>query len=111
MGCSKITLVNSTFEKPCSEAIVVAFRGRSHTSSFGEATAGVPIGNTAKVLSDGARLSVTAVLDADRTGRTYDSPILPDQLVGADWTQLDTEKDPILQAATAWLRSQRECGR
>jgi len=104
-----VAVLTSQFTASAGEAIVVAFRGRPHTSSFGAVTAGVPTGNAPKMLSDGALLVVTAAFDADRTGRTYDSPILPNQLVGADWTQLDTEKDPVLQAATAWLRSQREC--
>ena len=106
-----VAVLTSRFTASAGEAIVVAFRGRSHTRSFGDITAGVPTGNTGKTLSDGALLVVTGVLDADRTGRTYDSPLLPDQLVGADWTQLDTENDSVLQAATAWLRSQPECGR
>lgn len=106
-----VAVLTSQFTASAGEAIVVAFRGRPHTSSFGAVTAGVPTANDTKMLSDGALLGVTSALDADRTGRTYDSPLLPDQLVGADWRQLDTENDPVLQAATAWLRSQRECGR
>lgn len=56
------------------EAIVVAFRGRPHTRSFGEPTAGVPTGNEVYTLSDGALLVLTVVLDADRTGRTRQFP-------------------------------------
>lgn len=104
-----VAVLTSMFTASAGEAIVVAFRGRPHTMSFGAVTAGVPTGNITKMLSDGAVLVVTAVLDADRTGRTYDSPLLPDQLVGADWTQLGTANDPVLQAATAWLRSQPQC--
>jgi len=69
----------------------------------------MPTHNTIKTLSDGAWLIVTTALDGDRTGHTYERAIAADDFVQADWTQLDTAKDPVLQAATAWLRAQREC--
>lgn len=94
------------------EAIVVAFRARPHTRSFGVSTAGVPTGNTVFTLSDGAVLVLTVALDADRTGQTYDGPIVPDQLVPYDPSQANvpgSSSDSIIQAATNWLHTQGSC--
>ncbi|HKF36454.1 MAG TPA: S41 family peptidase [Ktedonobacteraceae bacterium] len=91
------------------EAIVVAFRGRPSTRSFGEPTAGVPTANQDFTLSDGALLVLTVALDADRTGRTYDSAIPPDQLVPFAASQIGTPGDPGVQAATTWLHKQEGC--
>ena len=84
------------------EAIAIAFRGRPHTRSFGAPTFGLPTGNEAYPLSDGALLVITEVVEADRTGRIYDGPIIPDQIVNED---ADTG-DPVREAAVAWLRAQ-----
>jgi carboxyl-terminal processing protease len=94
------------------EAIVVAFRTRPHTRSFGESTAGVPTGNAAYTLSDGAILVLTVALDADRTGQTYDRPIIPDQSVPYYQSQANessSSSDSIIQAATIWLHAQDRC--
>lgn len=94
------------------EAIVVAFRARSHTRSFGESTAGVPTGNDNYTLSDGAILVLTEALDADRTGQTYDGPIVPDQSVPYDLSQASvpgSSPDSVVQAATTWLHAQDGC--
>ena len=91
------------------EAITVAFRGRPHTRSFGEPTAGVPTDNDAFSLSDGALLVLTVAVDADRTGQTYDSAIAPDQPVPVDLSQIGTPADRGVQAATTWLHDQEGC--
>jgi C-terminal processing protease CtpA/Prc len=91
------------------EAIVVAFRGRPATRSFGEPTNGVPTGNAFRPLPDGAVINLTGVVDADRTGQTYDDRIPPGELVPIDWTAFATEDDPVLRAAIAWLQAQPAC--
>jgi carboxyl-terminal processing protease len=93
------------------EAIVVAFRGRPQTRSFGEPTYGVPTRNDDYTLSDGARLVLTVALDADRTGQTYSSAIAPDQSVPFDLSQIGTPADRVVQAATSWLHDQTGCSR
>jgi carboxyl-terminal processing protease len=60
------------------EAVLIAFRGRLHTRSFGRATAGVPTGNVCHRLADGSLLAVTESVAVDRTGNTYGSAIAPD---------------------------------
>jgi carboxyl-terminal processing protease len=80
-----------------------AFRGRPRTQSFGEATAGLPTANQRKTMQDGAHLFLTVALGADRMGRVYEGPISPDEPVMSDWTQFQTERDPMLLSAIEWL--------
>jgi carboxyl-terminal processing protease len=85
------------------EFTTLAFRGRLYTRSFGEPTAGLPTANQSKTLRDGAQLFLTVALGADRTGRVYEGPIIPDQLVTCDWTHFQTECDSVLLSAIEWL--------
>lgn len=95
------------------EAIVVAFRARPSTRSFGEPTAGIPTANNVYRLRDGAELVLTVAADADRTGQTYEQAIVPDQIVPTDVSQEGIQKgtttDSGVQAALAWLHEQVEC--
>ncbi|MGH2588694.1 MAG: S41 family peptidase [Dehalococcoidia bacterium] len=104
-----VAVLTSGITASSGEAIVVAFRGRPATRSFGEPTTGVPTGNAFRPLPDGAVINVTGVLDADRSGQTYDDRIPPDEVVPIDWTAFATESDPVLRAATAWLLAQPVC--
>ncbi|WP_030238369.1 MULTISPECIES: S41 family peptidase [unclassified Streptomyces] len=107
-GSAPVAVLTSRSTASSGEAVTVAFRGRPHTRSFGEDTTGVPTGNAQHRLSDGAILNLTEVMDADRTGRAYDSPIPPDQPV-ADNLGRGGSKDPVLEAATQWLSEQPGC--
>ena len=78
------------------EAVVVAFRGRPDTRSFGTETCGVPTANAGFGLSDGATLLLTTAVDADRNSRPYDSPIAPDELI--------SDPAAVLQRAIEWIR-------
>lgn len=91
------------------EAVVVAFRGRPDTRFFGERTDGVPTGHKAYRLSDGAMLILTEVKDADRTGRTYDAAIPPDQEIAKDPRPVARHRDEVLEAARSWLLKQNAC--
>jgi carboxyl-terminal processing protease len=82
------------------EAVVVAFRGRDDTRSFGAPTRGFPTANMTQIMPDGAALAVTVALMADRTGQSYDAAIQPDQPV---------EDDYALQAALTWLNETYGC--
>jgi carboxyl-terminal processing protease len=91
------------------EAIVVAFRGRPNTRSFGLYTAGVPTGNAGFILSDGAMIALTVAVFADRTGQTYDDRIYPDEWVD-EVQKLTIIMDEIIpQPAIDWLLSQPAC--
>jgi C-terminal processing protease CtpA/Prc len=78
------------------EAVVVAFRGRPNTRSFGARTCGVPTSNAGHTLSDGAVLFVTDAVDGDRNRNRYDSPIFPDEPIADSSTTVDR--------AIQWLR-------
>ncbi len=87
------------------EAVVVAFRGRPNTRSFGQDTAGLSTGNQGFKLSNGAMIFLTVVTFADRTGQIYGGPIRPDELIN----EIGSGPDPVKQAAVRWLLDQPEC--
>jgi carboxyl-terminal processing protease len=89
------------------EAIVVAFRGRPQTRSFGGATYGVPTANLGFRLADRAFLVVMNALDADRGGRLYDDRIPPDVVIPQ--TGGPATDDATVLAATSWLATQPAC--
>ncbi|MFI6107568.1 S41 family peptidase [Streptomyces sp. NPDC051310] len=91
------------------EAVVVAFRGRPDTRFFGKQTNGIPTGNTDHRLSDGGLLVLTEAQSADRTGRTYDAPIAPDEEVDISQPSTGAHQDRTLEAARTWLLKQAAC--
>jgi C-terminal processing protease CtpA/Prc len=107
-GSAPVAVLTSRSTASSGEAVTVTFRGRPDTRSFGEDTTGVPTGNAQHRLSDGAILNLTEVMDADRTGRAYDSPIPPDQPV-VDNPGRGESRDPVLETATQWLSEQPGC--
>jgi C-terminal processing protease CtpA/Prc len=80
------------------EAVAVAFRERPNARSFGAPTMGLTTGNQLLRLADGARLFVTSSVYADRTGRVYGGPLVPDVLT----------TEPEADART-WLAQQPGC--
>jgi len=95
------------------EAVVVAFRGRPHTRSFGGQTAGLSTSNSAFRLSDGAMLLLTTAWFADRLGTTYGGIIEPDAVLdsaGAEHSAGASEPpDTVIAAALSWLLDQKSC--
>jgi carboxyl-terminal processing protease len=91
------------------EAVVVSFRNRPKTRSFGQGTWGVSTANAGFMLSDGAMLNLTVAWMADRTGHIYGSVINPDEAVYGTAT-FDEDTDPAIQAAKAWLALEGDCG-
>lgn len=106
-----VAVLTSIYTASAGEAIVVAFRGRPDTQSFGQPTYGVPTANTSITLSDGALLVLTVAVDADRTGQTYRSSIAPDHSVVYSQEQIGSTTDPVVKAAVAWLHAQASCQR
>jgi C-terminal processing protease CtpA/Prc len=104
-----VAVLTSPLTSSAGEFVALAFRGRPRTRSFGEPTGGVPTANDGKVLRDGAVIALTTYLGADRAGRTYDGPLLPDHPVTIDWSEVGTDNDPVLQAAIAWLLAEEGC--
>jgi carboxyl-terminal processing protease len=98
-----VAVLTSRLTASAGEAVVMAFRERPKTCSFGESTAGVPTGLEDKRLSDGSLLRISSSLFSDRTGQTYLGPIPPDQPIEAAWNLLGTDRDPVLRSAVDWL--------
>ena len=80
------------------EAVVVAFRARPDTRSFGSPTCGLSTANQNFRLSDGATLFLTVSVMADRTRAPYGSSLAPDEPVSGD--------AEVVQSAIDWLRGE-----
>jgi carboxyl-terminal processing protease len=104
-----VAVLTGTYTASSGEAIMVAFRGRPSTRSFGQPTTGVPTSNGKYTLRDGAELWITVAVDADRTGQTYDSSISPDQEVPSPSHLHPGANDEVEQAALTWLHTQGTC--
>jgi C-terminal processing protease CtpA/Prc len=91
------------------EAVVVAFRGRPGTRSFGAATYGVPTGNQGFAMPDTALVVLTVVRFADRGGTAYDAPLPPDEQHDGYFYPLPD--DALAQRALQWVRAQPGCAR
>lgn len=91
------------------EAVVVSFRGRPHTRSFGYPTAGLSTGNSGFPLSDGAVIVLTSVVFADRTGQVYGDQIIPDEVVDSNVKFTRILGEIIHQPAIDWLMAQPTC--
>lgn len=108
-GMPPVAVLTGERTASAGEAVVVAFRGRPDTRFFGGRTYGVPTGNEAYRLSDGAMLILTEVRDADRTGRTYDAAIPPDEEIVEHPRSVAHDRDEVLDAARSWLLRQDAC--
>lgn len=104
-----VAVVTSGLTMSSGEAVAVAFRGRAGSRSFGEPTYGVPTSNRTVPLADGATLLLTVAHFADRTGRTYEEPLVPDESVVLRWEAFGTVQDPALQDASDWLLGHPGC--
>jgi hypothetical protein len=89
------------------EAIAIAFQGRSETRFFGVRTSGAASGPKTYGLSDGARIMLAFVAEADRNGHTYEHGIEPDMPI--EYKTDASGPDSQIQSAIAWLGQQRAC--
>ena len=92
------------------ETIVVSFRGRDNTRSFGDRTAGKSSANTTVTLADGSLLNITTSALYDRSGTAYGGPIAPDVAFNLPAPTRETTfpgeagaVDSVLDAAVDWL--------
>ena len=88
---------------------MVGLVGRPGVRVFGEPTVGVTSGNLGRSYPDGSFVAVTNVYDVDRLGRVYDGPLQPDQPVRNDWRTFGLTSDPVIAAASTWLKGQPAC--
>jgi carboxyl-terminal processing protease len=104
-GDLPVAILTDDLTASSGEAVVVAFKGRSKTRFIGMPTRGVPTANSPMKLSDGAVLNLNVAIDADRTGKSYDSKIPPDTEVKTVWALYGTADDPVIRAALSWLQN------
>ena len=104
-GNLPVAVLMSSFTASSGEATLISFLGDPRVKTFGAPTYGVPTGNESYPMSDGAMLVLCTCLEADRTGKTYDSAIPPDVAVKQDWTRYRSAGDPTIAAAKNWIRS------
>ena len=100
-----VALLTSKKTASSGEITLVTFLGRKRTKTFGESTWGIPTANAGIFLEDGARMLLTVGISADRSGKTYDSAIVPDKRVKIDWANIGNDKDPVIRQASKWLSS------
>ena len=91
----KVAVLTDGLSASSGEAVVVSFRRRSNTRSFGGATCGLSTANSTLRLSDGAMLYLTTAVMADRTQSPYGDVIPPDETIAGD--------APVVERAVAWL--------
>jgi carboxyl-terminal processing protease len=86
------------------EGLVIGFRGRPATRTFGSPTGGLTMGTEQFPLDDGSTLVLTTGVAVDRAGNVYGgaTPIEPDEPHAATRAQT--------QAATTWITGQATCG-
>jgi C-terminal processing protease CtpA/Prc len=92
----KVAVLTDNWVGSSGEAVVVAFRARSATRSFGTTTCGLSTANRGFPLTDGALLNLTVSVMADRTMKPYGDRIEPDESI----------PDPVqvVERAVAWLK-------
>jgi carboxyl-terminal processing protease len=74
------------------EMVAIAFVGRKNTRLFGSPTAGFTSANAVWPLSDGAYLVLTMSSVADREGREYSGPIVPEDSVASEKAEAVAKK-------------------
>ena len=101
----RVAVLTNRWTASSGEAMVIAFRGREKTKSFGENTYGVSTANRSFVLSDGALLVLTVSTMADREGNLYGYKVEPDVQVKGDFRTDPTNNDNVVEAAVEYLES------
>jgi len=102
LGRLPVAVLSSHHTASSGEAVVLAFRGRARTRSFGTPTHGLSTGNAGFTLQDGTVLQLTTTSFVDRTGQVHGGPIEPDERVDSLPLMDDAEAE-----AARWLRRQR----
>lgn len=95
----RIAVLTNTGVASSGEAILISFRERANTRTFGTATCGLSTSNQTYTLRDGAQLFLTTSTMADRTGRLYGNVVHPDELI--------TDQQQAIDRAIAWLQTGR----
>ncbi len=92
-----VAVLTDTLTASSGEAVVVAFKGRKHTRSFGAGTCGVSTSRSRFYLSDGSVLLLTTAVFADRRLVRYGHSIAPDEPL---------RPAEIVPRAIRWIRAE-----
>ncbi len=92
----KVAVLTDQATASSGEALVIAFKERPNTKSFGTPTCGLSTSNKSYKLSDGAYLFLTVSTMADRTKKKYGSSVIPDVV--------ETDQQVYLKKAIDWLK-------
>ncbi len=90
----KVAVLTNQLTSSSGEALAIALIGRTNTRSFGAPTCGLSTANVPIMLSDGARLTLTMGVMADRNKKAYGNAVPPDE----SWPSLTA-----VQKAIEWL--------
>ncbi|MCK8495190.1 S41 family peptidase [Spirosoma sp. RP8] len=90
----KVAVLTNPETASSGEGIAIAFKGRANTQSFGLPTCGVSSANAPIKLSDGARLTLTIGVVADRTKTVYGHSVQAGELLSGV---------AAIEAAIRWL--------
>jgi C-terminal processing protease CtpA/Prc len=93
------------------EVVVLAFRGRNNTRSFGEPTSGFATSNRGLQLADGANMVVTTGYQIDRRGVEAGERVQPDEVITGPPPGWPFATDVVATAAAAWLSAHPACKR
>lgn len=96
-GASRIAVLTDGWTYSSGEAVTIAFKGRAGTRAFGTPTGGLSTANRGFELSNGDWLYLTVSVMADRTGKAYGGPVVPDEEI------YNPEK--AAERALEWLRT------
>jgi hypothetical protein len=89
------------------KSLAIAFAGRKQEQSFGTPTPGGLVSGPTSIwpLSDGATLEMPKGIVTDRHYHTYPNGVRPDLFVSMD-TPTPLDRDPVVRAAEAWLKTE-----
>lgn len=104
-----LAILTSSLTASAGERVTIAAIGRGSNRSFGAPTAGLTSSTLLQSFVDGSAVAVTTSFDVDRFGVPYPKPIAPDEPIALDWFRFGRLDDPVIVAATSWLRSQTAC--
>lgn len=92
----RVAILHNKGTASSGEAMIISFKNRNNTRSYGLPSCGVSTGNTNFRLSDGATLILTTSTMADRTKTLYGKSVAPDIA--------DSNSSIYLQQAISWLQ-------
>ena len=98
-GAPRVAVLSDNGIASSGEATLIAFIGRPNTRSFGAATCGLSTANRTHQLTDGARLTLTGSVMADRDRRPFGDSISPDEVF--------SDQTAAVQRAIEWLQTGR----